>query len=72
MQHVDSHFIKCKSTATQNIISSITDNCLEIPKSTLINWSNETKENLMPEIENIEKEYMILLIIRDPKRCQNS
>ena len=24
--------------ATKNIISSITDNCLEIPKSTLINW----------------------------------
>ena len=44
--------------ATQNIISSITDNCLEIPKSTLINWSNEAKENLMPEIENIEKEML--------------
>ena len=58
MQHVDSHLIKCKSTATQNIISSITDNCLEIPKSTLINWSNEAKENLMPEIENIEKEML--------------
>ena len=41
--------------ATKNIISSITDNCLEIPKSTLINWSKEAKEKLMPEIENIEK-----------------
>ena len=44
--------------ATQNIISSITDNCLEIPKSTLINWSKEAKEKLMPEIENIEKEIL--------------
>ena len=41
--------------ATKNIISSITDNSLEIPKSTLINWSKEAKEKLMPEIENIEK-----------------
>ena len=44
--------------ATQNIISSITDNCLEIPKSTLINWSKEAKEKLMPEIEKIEKEIL--------------
>lgn len=44
--------------ATQNIISSITDNCLEIPRSTLINWSNEAKENLIPEIENIENEIL--------------
>ena len=44
--------------ATQNIIASITDNCLEIPKSTLINWSKEAKEKLMPEIENIEKEIL--------------
>ncbi len=44
--------------ATQNIISSITNNCLEIPRSTLINWSNEAKEKLMPEIENIEKEIL--------------
>ena len=44
--------------ATQNIISSITDNCLEIPRSTLINWSNEAKEKLMPEIENIEDEIL--------------
>lgn len=44
--------------ATQNIISSITDNCLEIPKSTLINWSNEAKEKLMPEIEHIENEIL--------------
>lgn len=44
--------------AIQNIISSITDNCLEIPGSTLINCSNEAKENLIPEIENIEKEIL--------------
>ena len=44
--------------ATQNIISSITNNCLEIPKSTLINWSKEAKEKLMPELENIEKEIL--------------
>lgn len=44
--------------ATQNIISSITNNCLEIPKSTLINWSNEAKEKLMPELINIEKEIL--------------
>lgn len=44
--------------ATQNIISSITDNCIEIPRSTLINWSNEAKEKLNPEIENIEKEIL--------------
>ena len=44
--------------ATQNIISSITENCLEIPRSTLINWSNEAKEKLIPEIENIENEIL--------------
>ncbi len=44
--------------ATQNIITSITDNSLEIPKSTLINWSNEAKEKSTPEIENIEKEIL--------------
>lgn len=44
--------------ATQNIISSITDKCIEIPRSTLINWSNEAKEKLNPEIENIEKEIL--------------
>ena len=44
--------------AAKNIISSITNNSLEIPKSTLINWSNEAKENLIPEIENIEKEML--------------
>ena len=44
--------------ATQNIISSITNNCLEISKGTLINWSNEGKEKLMPELENIEKEIL--------------
>ena len=44
--------------ATQNIISSITDNCLKIPRSTLINWSNEAKEKLMPEIKNIEEEIL--------------
>lgn len=44
--------------ATQNIISSISNNCLEIPKSTLINWSNEAKEKLNIEIENIEKELL--------------
>lgn len=44
--------------ATKNIISSISDNCLVIPKSTLINWSNEAKEKLMPEIENIETEIL--------------
>ena len=44
--------------ATKNIISSISDNCLVIPKSTLINWSIEAKEKLMPEIENIETEIL--------------
>ena len=44
--------------ATQNIISSITDDSIEIARSSLINWSNETKEKLMPEIENIEKELL--------------
>ena len=44
--------------ATQNIISSITNNCIELPRSTLINWSNEAKEKLIPEIENIEKEIL--------------
>lgn len=44
--------------ATQNIISSITNNCLEISKGTLINWSNEAKEKLKPELENIEKEIL--------------
>ena len=44
--------------ATQNIITSITDNSIEIPKSTLINWSKEAKEKLEPEIENIEKELL--------------
>lgn len=44
--------------ATQNIIMSLTDNSIEIPKSTLINWSSEAKEKLMPEIEKIEKELL--------------
>lgn len=44
--------------ATQNIISSITDNSIEIPKSTLINWSKEAKEKLMPEVENIENKLL--------------
>lgn len=44
--------------ATQNIISSITNNCLEISKGTLINWSSEAKEKLKPELENIEKEIL--------------
>ncbi len=44
--------------ATQNIILSITDNCIELPKSTLINWSNEMKEKLMPEVEKIEDELL--------------
>ena len=44
--------------ATQNIILSITDNSIELPKSTLINWSNEMKEKLMPEVEKIEEELL--------------
>lgn len=44
--------------AAKNIISSITNNSLEISRSTLINWSIETKENLIPEIENIENEIL--------------
>lgn len=44
--------------ATQNIISSITDNSIELSKGTLINWSKEAKEKLEPEIENIEKELL--------------
>ena len=44
--------------ATQNIIESITDNSLKIPKSTLMNWANEAKEKLMPEIENIEEQIL--------------
>ena len=44
--------------ATQNIISSITDNSVELARSTLINWSKEAKEKLAPEIENIEKELL--------------
>ena len=42
--------------ATKNIIKSITDNSIDIKKSTLLNWSKEAKEKLMPEIENIENE----------------
>ena len=44
--------------ATRNIISSITDNCIELPKGTLINWSNEAKRKLMPEVEKIEEEIL--------------
>ena len=44
--------------ATRNIILSITDNSIELPKSTLINWSNEMKEKLMPEVEKIEEELL--------------
>ena len=44
--------------ATQNIILSITDNSIELPKSTLINWSKEMKEKLMPEVEKIEEELL--------------
>lgn len=44
--------------ATQNIILSLTNNSLNIPKGTLINWASEAKELLMPEIEHIEKELL--------------
>lgn len=44
--------------ATQNIISSITDNSIELSKGTLINWAKEVTEKLEPEIENIEKELL--------------
>lgn len=44
--------------ATQNIISSITDNSITLAKSTLINWSKEMKEKLMPEVEKIEEELL--------------
>lgn len=44
--------------ATQNILASITDNCIIISKGTLNNWAKEAKEKLMPEIENIEKELL--------------
>ena len=41
--------------ATKNIISSITDNSIELSKGTLINWAKEATEKLEPEIENIER-----------------
>ena len=44
--------------ATKQIICSITNNVIEVSKGTLINWSKEAKEKLMPEIENIEKELL--------------
>ncbi len=44
--------------ATQKIISSLTDDSINISKGTLMNWANEAKEKLMPEIENIEKELL--------------
>ena len=44
--------------ATKNIISSITDNSIELSKGTLINWAKEETEKLEPEIENIEKELL--------------
>lgn len=44
--------------ATTNIISSITNNSIDIRKSTLLNWSKEAKEKLMPEIDNIENELL--------------
>ena len=44
--------------ATQNIISSITNNSIDITRSTLVNWSKEAKEKLIPEIENIENELL--------------
>lgn len=44
--------------ATQNIILSITDNGIKLPKSTLINWSTEIKGKLEPEIAHIEEELL--------------
>ena len=44
--------------ATQNIISSITNNSIRIPKSTLINWATDAKETLKVEVENIENEIL--------------
>lgn len=44
--------------ATANIISSITNNTIDIKKSTLLNWSRELKERLMPEVENIENKLL--------------
>ena len=44
--------------ATQNIISSITDNSINLSKGTLMNWAKEATEKLEPEIKNIEKELL--------------
>lgn len=41
--------------ATQTIISSLTDNCIQPSKSTLINWSQEVAQKLQPEVETIEE-----------------
>lgn len=44
--------------ATRNIIMSITDNCINLKKSTLLNWSKLATEKLIPEIENIENQLL--------------
>ena len=41
------------------IISSITDNSINLSKGTLMNWARRrTTEKLEPEIKNIEKELL--------------
>ena len=38
-----------------NFISSITNDCINLSKGTLINWATYLNEKLQPELENIEK-----------------
>lgn len=44
--------------ATKEIIKSLTNDCIDISKGTLINWGNNLSEKLQPEIRKIEEELL--------------
>lgn len=44
--------------ATKRIISSITDNMINVSKGTLMNWAKELSNALEPELQHIEEELM--------------
>lgn len=44
--------------AVKNIISSITNNSINLSKGTLIKWSKTISEKMEPELEHIEKELL--------------
>ena len=56
--HYDLYRLGKVEDALQIGIDQAIKNSIDIRKSTLLNWSKEAKEKLMPDVENIEKELL--------------